>query len=451
MEPVTPGTSRAGRNGKAVEGQARAIIFSVFQYLKGLKEQGTLGRNVVVREETAKATSYSLSTVNRIISEGNRVQTETGSAAFTTPNKPRGRPPKLECVGFADAPIRHKVLELYARKKLPTLRSLANALREDNVIDCRKDCLRERLLKLGFEWKKCQSNRKILVERPEIASWRMRYLDLMKLFRSLGRYVVYLGETCINESHHTPNRSHSPKDEGKENRLTVIHGGGELGFVPNAFLIFNSSSRNGNCHTPMNFENFSKWLKEEFLPNIPSHSVVVLSNGAYHNLQTNRKPSAAYLKEDIVTWLRDNDILFEEYESKAQLLCRVKNAQVTKTYQVDEIINEAGHDAIHLPPNHPDLNPIEMVWSDLKGQLARTSVGTAPDAKEQHIRLLFDAYTAEKWKKVCERVKESELKYMANGHLMDDRVDEMIIHLSKRKNSSGTSADVNDFSTLETD
>lgn len=354
----------------------------------------------MVREETAKATSYSLSTVNRIISEGNRVQTETGSAAFTTPNKPRGRPPKLECVGFADAPIRHKVLELYARKKLPTLRSLANALREDNVIDCRKDCLRERLLKLGFEWKKCQSNRKILVERPEIASWRMRYLDLMKLFRSLGRYVVYLGETCINESHHTPNRSHSPKDEGKENRLTVIHGGGELGFVPNAFLIFNSSSRNGNCHTPMNFENFSKWLKEEFLPNIPSHSVVVLSNGAYHNLQTNRKPSAAYLKEDIVTWLRDNDILFEEYESKAQLLCRVKNAQVTKTYQVDEIINEAGHDAIHLPPNHPDLNPIEMVWSDLKGQLARTSVGTAPDAKEQHIRLLFDAYTAEKWKKV---------------------------------------------------
>ncbi|KAF6205794.1 hypothetical protein GE061_019968 [Apolygus lucorum] len=447
---LTPASTSSGKSGKAVRSQARAIIFSVYQYVKGLKDGGILGKNVIVREETAKATSVSLSTVNKVIAEGNKALQETGSPAFITPKKPRGRPPTLECDEFSEAAIRHKISEFYiVKKQLPTLRSLVVALREDEVIDCGRNFLTKRLHKLGFNWKKCQSSRKILVERPEIVNWRLRYLDAMKEFRAQGRYVVYLDETYVNESHHAQNCWQSPEERGalsrigKGNRLIIVHGGGELGFVSNALLIFKASSRSGDYHTSMNFDNFSKWLKEKFLPNLPSHSVIVLDNAAYHNVQTNRKPSAASLKNDVATWLRNNGIQFDESETKAQLICKVKEAHVPKTYRIDEIINEAGHDVLHLPPYHPDLNPIEMVWGDLKGELARTSVGTPLGVKEEHLRRLFDAYTADKWKKVCEHVMNTEIKYMTNDHILDDRVDHMIISLAG--SSPDGSSDESDF------
>ncbi|KAF6208739.1 hypothetical protein GE061_014478 [Apolygus lucorum] len=149
---LTPASTSSGKSGKAVRSQARAIIFSVYQYVKGLKDGGILGKNVIVREETAKATSVSLSTVNKVIAEGNKALQETGSPAFITPKKPRGRPPTLECDEFSEAAIRHKISEFYiVKKQLPTLRSLVVALREDEVIDCGRNFLTKRLHKLGIQ------------------------------------------------------------------------------------------------------------------------------------------------------------------------------------------------------------------------------------------------------------------------------------------------------------
>lgn len=35
-------------------------------------------------------------------------------------------------------------------------------------------------------------------------------------------------------------------------------------------------------------------------------------------------------------------------------------------YTIDKIIRDEGYEVVRLPPNHPDLNPIEMVWAALK-------------------------------------------------------------------------------------
>jgi transposase len=37
-----------------------------------------------------------------------------------------------------------------------------------------------------------------------------------------------------------------------------------------------------------------------------------------------------------------------------------------KTFLVDEIITASGHTVLRLPPYHPDLNPIELIWADVK-------------------------------------------------------------------------------------
>jgi hypothetical protein len=49
-------------------------------------------------------------------------------------------------------------------------------LREDNIIHCIKEFVLKNMRGIGFKWKSCQSSRRMLVEKPDIAAWRRRYL-----------------------------------------------------------------------------------------------------------------------------------------------------------------------------------------------------------------------------------------------------------------------------------
>ncbi|KAF6201575.1 hypothetical protein GE061_003967 [Apolygus lucorum] len=331
--------------GKALRSQAREIVYNVFQYFTTKKNDDNAKYNV--REVTSEATGVLARTVSYIMKEaGDRTASD--------------------CTG----PLS------YLRKRLDTS---------------------------GFKWKKCQSNRKVLIERPEIAAWRARYLRTINTYRIEGKNIVYLDETYVQASHGVSTCWQSNEELGalqqigKGDRLIIVHGGGEKGFVPNALLIFKASSRCGDYHSSMNFENFSKWLTQKFLPNLPADSVVAMDNAKYHCVQTNKRPNSSTLKADVVSWLRRNNVQFNEQFTKAELLLLVKNSSVGQTFKVDEIIRDAGHHTLHLPPYHPDLNPIELVWGDIKGKLARESVGTPLGQKEVYLKKLFSEYSKEKW------------------------------------------------------
>ena len=64
-------------------------------------------------------------------------------------------------------------------------------LRKGNALDCGHDFLRKRLHKIGFKWGKCATNRKILIERPDIAVWRTRYLHEIRKHRREVTNLIY--------------------------------------------------------------------------------------------------------------------------------------------------------------------------------------------------------------------------------------------------------------------
>jgi transposase len=43
----------------------------------------------------------------------------------------------------------------------------------------------------------------------------------------------------------------------------------------------------------------------------------------------------------------------------------------TKTYELDQVANERGHQVIRLPPYHCHFNPIELVWAQVKREVAK--------------------------------------------------------------------------------
>ena len=66
------------------------------------------------------------------------------------------------------------------------------------------------------------------------------------------------------------------------------------------------------------------------------------------------------------TWFNDwlQKHLMKELKEKSTLI--MDNAAFHKKSEITEIIYQAGHNVIFLPPYSPDLNPIEKVFAILK-------------------------------------------------------------------------------------
>ena len=99
-------------------------------------------------------------------------------------------------------------------------------------------------------------------------------------------------------------------------------------------------------------------------------------------------------------------------------------------YSMDQILEEAGHTPLRLPPYHPDLNLIENIWGIVKGWVASRNV----DHKIETVRRLceekFSSMTAEDWLPVCRRVQRIEEEYLQCEIPVDDVVDSLIINCS---------------------
>lgn len=59
---------------------------------------------------------------------------------------------------------------------------------------------------------------------------------------------------------------------------------------------------------------------------------------------------------------------------------------------------------LFLPVAHPELNPIEMIWSQLKHYLKKKNVNYKLAELENHAEEFFSTFDNLKWKKCVEHV-----------------------------------------------
>ena len=62
-------------------------------------------------------------------------------------------------------------------------------------------------------------------------------------------------------------------------------------------------------------------------------------------------------------------IAFDDKLTKPKLFLLVKASKTEKKFRVEEVAGRHGVEVLRLPPYHPDLNPIEMVWGFMKVSL----------------------------------------------------------------------------------
>ncbi|XP_045453649.1 uncharacterized protein LOC123662923 [Melitaea cinxia] len=161
----------------------------------------------------------------------------------------------------------------------------------------------------------------------------------------------------------------------------------------------------------MNNKNFTKWLKEKLLPNLPPNSIIVLDNAPYHCKQIDRLPNSNSLKETMKNWLRERNIDFEENFTNPELYCLIKRNAPPKKYEIDELIKSQGHEVLRLPPYQCDLNPIEYIWNLMKQRVADKNVSQSEKEIEKLTRDAIKSISADDWKTEINHVDRLRQQY----------------------------------------
>ncbi|CAH2000273.1 unnamed protein product [Acanthoscelides obtectus] len=102
-----------------------------------------------------------------------------------------------------------------------------------------------------------------------------------------------------------------------------------------------------------------------------------------------------------------------------------------KKFVIDQILHDAGHDVLRLPPYHPDLNPIELVWATMKSYVAARNVDFKFSTVSKWCDAFFNNFTSEEWKTRWEHAKKIEIEFMQQEPAVDRVVDEVVIHLNE--------------------
>jgi hypothetical protein len=162
---------------------------------------------------------------------------------------------------------------------------------------------------MGFKWKNCQSQRKVLLERADNVNWRHQYLVKMKQLREGGSEIFNLDESWV-DSNLTFRKCWQDEsnigvlvDVNAKNRLIILPVGSISGFLQNTELIYKAGNSKGDYHCQMNHVNFEKWVWDKLVWSLPTNSVVVMDNAPYHSMRVDKIPSKYFVKTEIIAWL----------------------------------------------------------------------------------------------------------------------------------------------------
>ena len=396
--------------------KAKTIVLNVHDALVHQTPSSTV-RNLV--SACANMTGVSESTIYRLLRERK-------SGTVAPPKQSPGRTP-IQIDEDVKSIIRRKVHNFYFNREIPTLDKILNAVQEDETLaNVGRIKLGRILHQLNFSWEK-HNRKSMLLDRQDIIFWRRQYLRDMSRYRSEKRTIFYLDETWVNEGHSVQkiwqdNNIQSSRQAfieglstglkipaGKGRRLIITHIGSESGFVNGGLLEFESKSTK-DYHEEMTADVFEEYF-EQMIELIPENSVIVLDNASYHSRLLEKLPTTSWKKTDIINWLSKKNIPFEDGMLKKELLKIVQEnkSRFTKSV-IDEMAKKHCIILLRLPPYHCELNPIELIWAQMKGYVARNNTTFKIKDVRELLKYSLNIITKENWKEAIKHVIKEKKK-----------------------------------------
>lgn len=387
-------------------------------------------------EETCAVVSDLLGvSVGLVMEVKKEVKENDGDVATPSRKRPRsvGKRRRTEVYDdFTKCALRSCVHRFFRRNEIPTVKKIAADFNANgDVTPLNQWTVRRLLHDIGFRSEKRGRDSR-LIERDDIVAWQQRYLHDISSYRKDGRKIFFLDETWVTAGHtlstvwvDTTVVSHRDafmrglttglkQPSGKGQRLIVTHIGSEDGFVEGCLDVFRGK-KTGDYHEEMDGNRFERWF-HTVLEKLPQGSVIVMDNASYHSRLEEAVPTTASRKEAVQDWLTSKQIVWQPKMLKKELLNIVASVKPRYVrYRVDSAAERAGCIVLRLPPYHCELNPIELIWAQMKrGVAARNATFKLTDVEALLIEEAAKV-TTEHWAKAVKHVINIEKKFMGDG------------------------------------
>ena len=116
------------------------------------------------------------------------------------------------------------------------------------------------------------------------------------------------------------------------------------------------------------------------------------------------------------------------------------NKHKYQAHVIDELAKEKGVTVLRLPPYHCELNPIELIWAQVKGYVA----GKNKKFKLSEIKLLLPealaTITPERWQSCIKHVEEVEEKMRRLDGIIDNMVEQFVINVGESSSEEESSS-----------
>ncbi|XP_076179541.1 uncharacterized protein LOC143152859 [Ptiloglossa arizonensis] len=430
--------------------EEKQLILNIYKSL--IQENPTMLINDIVKK-AATIAGVCRSTVYRVLREFKRTRT------LSIPKEKRTRDTTIDSIDDLDKnAIRRKVHEFYMNNEIPTAEKVLKVVNDDNDVPNVNRAILYKLLKiLNFQYAR-RGRSSMLFDREEIVVWRREYLKKIKSFRNEGRKIYYLDETWINanrgkyrvvktEPLSPPMQASSSEfstclknPSGTGRRLIVCHIGSKDGFVPGGMWAF-ESNKSGDFQEEITAASFENWFLK-ILPKLEKYAVIVMDDAPYHTRKVEKIPTTATKIESIKNWLISKNIQFDENLLKAELLAIVNTLRNKyDAYVIDEMARRHNKTVLRLPPYHCELNPIELIWTEIKKYITlHDTTFKFNDIKH----LLVEAVNSigpTKWKHSVQHVEEKvETMMWELDNIIENNTEPIIINI----NEDSTSSDFSD-------
>ncbi|CAB4383076.1 unnamed protein product [Rhizophagus irregularis] len=196
--------------------------------------------------------------------------------------------------------------------------------------------------------------------------------------------------------------------------------------VKDANIMPNQVDYHGNFNAEIFEDLFStlcKALYEKYGP-VNIH----MDGASYHKRRVENIPTSNTKKQEIIDWLNAHNIVFSDELRRPELLELVQMNKEKVTFACVKIAKQYEHEVSFTPPYHCELQPIEGIWSVVKGEVAHS--GLHPNLLSVRNTLLnaFKKKITSQviigfWRRALKNAKKY-LEFDDNAQLMDEDFDE---------------------------
>lgn len=350
------------------------------------------------------------------------------------------------------AGIDMKILDLSEYLPPPEVRTKA-------VANVSASTLRRYLRRNGFKFGKHGKTIHLAKFSKQVAMKKTEYLREYATLRYQAREegkifrVWFLDEVAFNVNMQEACTWYDPHDPatirlaptGKGQRIVVLGCGGDGGWLEGSFVTFEDGGEKADYHGTVTSASYMTWAEDRLFPNLPKTdpatgkeilNVIVIDNAAPHTQWPDDVPNSTTSRADNIKWLLEVKGLEElrevleipvrkaGYWDAKTVWKKVQEERKGSEYLFDRRGKELGFHVLRLPPYHPELNPIELIWARMK-YYARNHVHDYNITEQRKIvDEARDSVDAQLWMSCClhvDRVRREmgvpSTKYHASNQL----------------------------------